>query len=220
MELETQNLLRTLIEQSKESTEAARAAASAASRAADQVGTIKSQIESNRLESVNEHKKTRARLDDFHEELEALKRRVDGSDPPPSKMDAMAVRPKDPKTDPRMQRPPSLVEIATGAATTAAGVDARQAEFEGKVLAELGKLHAESAGVVARLDKQDKAFGIDRSGLAALFGPRNRKRALEAVAFAAILWGAYERSRQADQAAHAPPPSAGQAAASHGSLTP
>lgn len=205
METETQALLKALIDQSKESTEAARAAAAAATRAADKIGTLDERIESNRLASVKQHEQTRRKVDAYASRLEELEKRVAGSNPPP------AEGPPDPQTGKRA-RLPSLVEITAEAHETAAQTAERQDDHEGRVLAELARVNA-------RLERQDHAYGIDRQGLARLFGPRNRKRALELVAFVAIVYGVWERSRQADQAAHAPP-SSGQPAAVRGSVNP
>lgn len=206
MEQETQALLRTLIEQSKEATEAARTAATAAQRGADRVVTLEDKIESNRLTSVREHQKTREGMKALADRLHALEEHVHGSEPPPPPATP------DPVTGKRT-RPPSLVEITTEAHEKAESVAEAQAEHEGRVLR---KISALEESIAERLDRQDRAYGIDRTGLARLTGPRARRRALELAAFLALVWGAYERARQADASAHAAPAPA----AVHGTLTP
>jgi hypothetical protein len=198
VERETQDLLSRLVEQSKEATIAAQQAARAATRVADRVATLEGAIGATRHE-----------VQSLADEVARVRRRVDGSNPPPD------AGPPDPATG-KMPRPPSLADVAGAAHRQAAGVAAAQADFEGRVLRELAQLRTSDAEVIGRLDRQDHAYGIDRRGVAALLGPRARRRALELVAFLAIAWQTYERARALDSAAHAAPPSA--PAETHGKL--
>lgn len=145
MERETQELLRTVIEQAKESTEAARSAATAANRAADRVVVLEAKISANAETSKEAHTRTLDALDEFREELDTLRARIDGSNPPPPNA-------------------PPVSRVATLAEERATGAGLELAALEGRVISGFSSLEK-------KLAAQDKALGVGRRGLALLVSP-------------------------------------------------
>lgn len=159
-ETTTAELLRTLIEQSKDAASAARAASVAATRGADRVLLLEQRIESNRAASIAEHNKTRAEfraeLTALETEIEAVRARVDGSKPPPA------------------GTPPVAVEAAA-ASVRATGATHEMAALEGRVIAALAGAEARAAADRAALQKQlaaqDRALGVGGRGLRRVLSP-------------------------------------------------
>lgn len=145
MERETQELLRTVIEQAKESTEAARSAASAATRAADRVGILEAKITANAETSKEAHTRTLHALDEFRSELDTLRARIDGSNPPPPGA-------------------PPVSKVAHLAEARATGAGLELEALEAKMIVGFSTLEK-------KLTAQDKALGVGRRGLALLVSP-------------------------------------------------